>query len=52
MKYVIERYFKAKKVGVSAVYDTEERANQVCDGLNEKIKKITPFVTYKVKPYE
>lgn len=48
-KFKIVKYFKGKGVSILGNYDTEERANEVCDYMNEKIKQITQAVKFKVE---
>lgn len=48
-KFKIVKYFKGKGISILGNYDTEERANEVCDYMNEKIKQITQAVKFKVE---
>ena len=48
-KFKIVKYFKAKGISILDKYDNEERANEVCDYMNEKIKQITQAVKFKVE---
>lgn len=48
-RFKIVKYFKGKCISILDNYDTEERANEVCDYMNEKIKQITQAVKFKVE---
>lgn len=51
MKFVIERYFKAKMIATAGSYDNKDDADKMCNSMNEMMSKISPNVTYKVKQY-
>ena len=52
MKFVIERYFKAKMIATAGSYDDKDDADKMCNYMNETMSKISPNVKYKVKQYD
>jgi hypothetical protein len=51
MKFVIERYYKAKFMATAGSYDNKDDADKMCKFINETMGKISPNVAYKVKQY-
>jgi hypothetical protein len=49
MRFVIERYFKTKMIATAGSYSKKDDADKMCNYMNEKMSKISPNVTYKVK---
>ncbi len=50
-KYKIVKYFKANKYSIVDGYESEEKANEVCDYMNNEVKKISKLICFKVEKY-
>ena len=50
-KYVIIKYFKGRNMGVvgDVIYHTKEKADEICNALQEAANKLTPYLKYKTE---